>query len=143
MATLFDYCAASRANPGLPVGGLVSIRDFLGADAGDDALIKTFYGPAIDWCHEKLSQRDFADEPSKPNGDPPDGCVLAVYKYTRVLWHENQKANVLSKKTKTGDREEEYFEAGVAGRTTAAGLAAWGNLEPYVIDAHLNTAGGL
>lgn len=118
------------------VGGLISIRDYLVAIATDDPLIKTFYGPAIDWCDNKIDSRDFT-------ANPPDGAVLGVYLYTRVMWDYHQRSDLSMKKKKTGGREDEYFEAGVAGRTDAAALAAWPKLEPYHLDAILGQSGGL
>lgn len=121
---------------------MMPLRDYIGVTAAEDALLKTFYGPAIDWCHLKISKRDFVDDDGVSE-DPPDSAVLAVYKYVEVMWDYHSRDNVLSKKTKTGGREEENFETGVAGRTTAAGLAAWGDLEASALEAHLGQSGGL
>jgi hypothetical protein len=143
MATLKAYLAAARADPSLAVGEMMSLRDYIGVTAAEDALLKTFFAPAIDWCHGKLSKRDFAVDPASDDGNPTANCVLAVYKYVEVLWDYHARASVLMKKIKTGGREEEYFEAGVAGRTSAAGLAAWAELEQSVLNALGNMSGGL
>ncbi len=96
--------------------------------------LRAWYATAIDWCHEKLSERDFT-------ANPPDACVLGVYEFVRVLRDHDGKASTVVKKTKTGAREEEYFQDG-AGGIVAAGIAAWPYLEPYVEDVTLLASGG-
>jgi hypothetical protein len=91
--------------------------------------LRAWYATAIDWCNTKLSELDFVDS-AGVDENPPDAVVLGVYEFVRVLRDYDARSNVLTKKTKTGAREEEFFEAGVAGRITAAGIAAWPYLEP-------------
>lgn len=118
------------------------IQTYLGVAAGDVPLLRAWYGTAIDWCHEKLSRRDFVAADGFTGDQPPDACVLGVYEFAKVLYHYHQRNNVNARKIKTGAREEEYEPAGTAGRISAAALAAWPYIEPYVEDPTLFASGG-
>ncbi len=135
MATLFAYLdrtAALDVNIGTtPMPG---VRPYLGTDAADDAITRAWYATAIDWCHAKLSELDFLAADGYVGSTPPDAVVLGVYEFVRVLRDYASRGNVLARKVKTGAREEEYPELGVAGRITQAGIAAWPYLEPYCED---------
>jgi hypothetical protein len=123
------------------VGNLLGLRDYLGAAASEDTLLTSWYSAAIGWCDQKLSSRDFVDS-TGADEDPPDTVVLGVYEFVRVMRDYSKRPGAGIKKTKTGAREEEFFEAGTAGRVTAAGIAAWPYLEPYCEDVTLFASGG-
>jgi hypothetical protein len=142
VATLAAYLDRSNVDAEVGTTPIPSLRDYLGAPPPDRAMLKAWYGAAIDWCHEKLSQRDFLAADGFANDAPPDSCVIGVYEFVRVMYHGNQRDNVLARKIKTGAREEEYETPGTAGRLTAAGIAAWPFLEPYVEDPTLYASGG-
>lgn len=117
------------------------IRVYLGLDAATDAVTRAWYATAIDWCHAKLSERDFVDS-AGASVSPPDSCVLGVYEFVRVLHDYAARGNVNVIKTKTGAREEQYSEAGMAGRLSAAAIAAWPYIEPFCEDPTLFASGG-
>ena len=110
------------------------------AEVKTSVKLRAWYSTAIDWCHAKLSKRDFLDDDDL-DIDPPDSCVLAVYEFARVLRDYDARPATGLKKTKTGAREEEYGDSGM-GAATMAGLAAWAYLEPYCEDPSLFCSGG-
>lgn len=139
LATYLDRTAALDAGIGTtPMPGL---RSYLGLAAADDPITRAWYATAIDWCHAKLSKRDFVDADGL-DMDPPDACVLGVYEFVRVLHDYAARADVLSRKIKIGARENEYDIPGMAGRVSAAAIAAWPYLEPYCEDPLLLASGG-
>jgi len=113
------------------------VQTYVGLPSGGVALLRAWYATAIDWCHTKLSERDFGT-----GVNPPDACVLAVYEFVRVLKDYHELPSTLSRKTKTGAREEEREVPGTAGRISAAAIAAWPYLEPYCEDVTLFASGG-
>jgi hypothetical protein len=141
VTTLPEYL--DRTDVTTPVGTtpIPGLRDYLGATAAEDAVLVAWYGAAIDWCDQKISSRDFVDS-AGADIDPPDATVIGVYEFVRVIRDYAARGSVGVKRVKTGAREEEYFEAGTAGRVTQAGIAAWPYLEPYVEDPTLFASGG-
>ena len=144
MTTIAEYL--DRTDVTTPVGTtpMVGLRDYLGASATEDPLLKTWYGPAIDWVHQKLDQRDFVDDEGA-DVDPPDQVVLGVYRYVQVLraFHRRAGGNAQGvKKIKTGDREEEYADPSGVTAAYMAAQAAWAEIEPYVEDVSLAASGG-
>lgn len=144
MTTLAEYLKPTMSDMGANVGTtpMPGIRIYLGTAIADDPILIAWYSTAIDWCNQKLSERDFVDS-AGVDEQPPDACVLGVYEFVRVLRDHSERANVLARRIKTGAREEEYFEQGIAGRITQAGIAAWPYLEPYVEDPTLFASGGV
>lgn len=143
MTTVAEYL--DRTDVVNPVGTtpVVGLREYLGAVASEDGLLKSWYGAAIDWAHQKLDERDFVDDEGA-DVDPPDQVVIGVYEFVRVMRGEARRAGgnaVGVKKIKTGDREEEYLGP-EAGRVSMAALTAWPHLEPYVEDVSLAASGG-
>ncbi len=140
MTTLAAYL--NRTDVVTAVGNLLGLRPYLEAQAAEDGHLKSWYGPAIDWCHAKLSKRDFTVADGFASGNPPDAAVLGVYEFVRIFRDAHKKSSSVAKKIKTGAREEEYEPASTAGRLSAAQIAAWPYLEPYVEDVTLLASGG-
>jgi len=139
LAAYLDRKAALNLDIGTtPMPG---VRTYLGLDAANDAITRAWYATAIDWCHTKLSERDFVDS-DDASISPPDACVLAVYEFVRVLHDYASRGSVLSTETKTGARSEKYDVAGMAGRMSAATIAAWPYLDPFCEDPTLFASGG-
>jgi hypothetical protein len=140
VTTLAAYL--DRTDVAAAVGNLLGLRPYLGAAAGEDPHLKSWYGPAIDWCHEKISRRNFLTADGFADDKPPDAAVLGVYEYVRIMREYHARDNVLARKVKTGAREEEYDTPGMAGGMSAAAIAAWPYLEPYCEDVTLLASGG-
>ena len=142
MTTLAEYLTPKFTDLTATVGTtpMPGIRTYLGSAASEDSITLAYFSAGVDWCNQKLSERDFVDSDGN-DIDPPDSCVLGVYEYARVLRDHASRANVLARKIKTGAREEEYEAAGTAGRV-AAGIAAWPFIEPYVEDPTLFASSG-
>jgi hypothetical protein len=118
------------------------VQTYVGLPTGGVAFLRAWYATAIDWCNKKLSNHDFVDD-AGASTNPPDACVLGVYEFVRVLKDYHERNSVLARKTKTGGREEEHEVPGTAGRISAAALAAWPYIEPYVSDVTLLASGGM
>lgn len=140
MTTLAAYL--DRTDVTTAVGNLLGLRPYLDATASEDGHLKSWYGPAIDWCHEKLSERDFVVADGFADDEPPDACVLAVYEFVRVLREYAAKASLLASEVKTGARSEKFDVPGMAGRLSAAAIAAWPYLEPYCENVFQFASGG-
>ena len=145
MTTLAAFLATSYGNLASDVAtspAIPGIRVYLGTDAADDPTTLTWWVTAIEWCHEKLSRRDFVVADGFASGNPPHGAVVATYEFVRVLNDYAARATVAARKIKTGAREEEYDIPGMAGRMSAAAIAAWPYLEPYAEDPTMFASGG-
>ncbi len=139
MTTLAAYLTASDVTTA--VGNLLGLRPYLGADASEDTLLVSWYSAAIGWCNAKLSELDFLAADGYTGSVPPDTVVLGVYEFVRVMRDYADRPGAGIKKTKTGAREEEYGDAGMA-VTMQAGAAAWMYLEPFCEDPTLFASGG-
>lgn len=143
MTTLAEYLRPFLTDLTQDVGDtpVPGLRDYLGADAAEDPKLKAWWSEAIEWCNEVLSRRDFVDDDGV-DINPPDPCVLATYEHVRVIRDYARLESVLSRKTKTGAREEEREVPGTAGRLSQAQIAAWPRLEKYCQDVSLFASGG-
>lgn len=144
MTTLAEYLRPFLADLTQPVGDtpIPGIRDWFGAAEAEDSKLKAWWSAAIEWCNEVLSRRDFVDDDGL-DINPPDPCVLATYDHVRVIRDWDALESSLSKKTKTGGREEEREVPGSGGRLSQAQIAAWVWLEKYCEDVSLFASGGL
>jgi hypothetical protein len=143
VSTLDAYLDRTAADLTLEIGDtkMPGVQTYVGLPTGGVAILRAWYATAIDWCHTKLSERDFVDS-AGASISPPDACVLGVYEFVRVLKEYHERSSILARKVKTGAREEEYDIPGTAGRISAAALAAWPYLEPYCEDVTLFATGG-
>jgi hypothetical protein len=140
VTTLAAYLDATDVTTA--VGNLLGLRPYLGADASEDSHLVGWYSVAIDWCNTKLSRRDFTTADGYAGDNPPDTVVLGTYEFVRILREYASRANVLSTETKTGARSEKFDVPGMAGRMSAAAIAAWPYLEPHCEDPTLFASGG-
>lgn len=140
MTTLPEYLDRT-ADLDLDIGAtpMPGVAPYLGEDK-TSVKLRAWYATAIDWCNEKMSNRDFVDS-AGVDEDPPDAVVLGVYEFVRVMRDLAARPATGIKKTKTGAREEEYGDAGM-GSTWIAGQAAWPYIEPYCEDPTLFASGG-
>jgi hypothetical protein len=134
VTTLAAYL--DRTDVTTPVGTtpIPGIATFLGVVAAEHADLKAQYGEAIDWCDNKLSNRDFP-------AAPPDAVVMGVYAYVKAVRDIASRAGTGIKKTKTGAREEEYGDVG-SDTFLTPGQAAWAKIEGFALDAYLFASGG-
>jgi hypothetical protein len=123
---------------------IAALKAYLDVDADcvdEDARLLIWYATAIDWCHEKLSERDFVDSGGS-SIDPPDQTVTAVYEFVRGM-RDSIVGRVVDgagiKRVKTAAREEEYFPGSPG---VLAGDLAWPHLEPHCEDPTLFASGG-
>lgn len=133
MPTLDEYLDRTAADLDADIGAtpLPGIVTYLGL-SGTTKKLRAWYAAAIDWCNQKLSDRDFTAV--------PDSCVLAVYEFVRVLHHYDELQNVAVKKIKTGAREEEMQPLS-GSAMHQAGMAAWPYIENYCEDITMFASG--
>ena len=140
MTTLAAYLDPTDVTT--PVGNLLGLRDYLGAASTEDTMLVGWYDVAIGWCHEALSQLDFLTADGYVDSKPPATVVMGVYEFVRVLREYNAKASTLAAEVKTGARSERFDVPGMAGRLSAAAIAAWPYLEKYCEDVTMFSSGG-
>jgi hypothetical protein len=134
VATILAYLAPACAAPSTAVGTYPSIRDYLGAVAGDDPKLVVLFTEAATWADTILGSKDLS-------AAQLNLVTSALYRYMRVAWDENKRGSVVARKIKTGGREEEYTGA-EAGRIDAAKLVAWASISAVCDDPTLFASGG-